>query len=264
MGRNRKRTDRRRPKTSKPRIRFPTLTRLYVDARTRAMNEYPSILGIHECTPSVYRLQPDELFRRFGYEDHQQLFWGIDKEDYIQHARSKGNFAGHVTILSDGRQARPVVFVMRPPNMPKIDHEHGWMMGVLFHELGHVDDISRGVHLRMDACVDITAAEVHAHRYACERFISESQYVSEYIAEMAPDLPVNKRTEWCECVVSLYRATMAFYIRDILAGHTELPEGSVREAALRVLESDEMVKFRQFAGNAVDDEERTTRLLTPT
>ncbi|MCH7792748.1 MAG: hypothetical protein IID31_10780, partial [Planctomycetes bacterium] len=167
MARKRKKVDRRRTINHKPRVRFPTLRRLYVDARARAKREYPTILGIHECAPRVYRQPPDELFRCFGYEDHQQRFWDIDKEDYIEHARSEGNFSGQVAILSDGHQDRPVVFIMRPAEMRNRDHAHGWMMGVLFHELGHVDDITRGLHIRVDTCVDITAAEEHAHRYAC-------------------------------------------------------------------------------------------------
>ncbi len=256
MGRKRKKADRRRPRKHKPRIGAPTVTRLYIDARTRAMKEYPTILGIHECAPHVYRQPSDELFRSFGYEDYQQKFWGIDKEDYIEHARSKGNFAGHVTILSDGQQDRPVVFVMRPPDTRDRDLAHASMMGVLFHELGHVDDITRGLHMRFDTCVDISAAEEYAHRCACERIIRESKYVDAYMTEMAPDLRPTQRSEWRGCVTQLYRVIMAFYIGEILPQYTRLSQESVRQAALRVLESDDMTTFRRFAGSALDDYRR--------
>ncbi len=253
MGRKRKKADRRRAWKHKPRIRYPTLSRLYIDARTRAMKEYPTILGIHECAPHVYRQAPDELFRCFGYGNYQQQFWDIDKEDYTEHARSKGNFSGHVAILSDEEQDRPVVFIMWPTDIRDRNHAHGWMMGVLFHELGHVDDITRGLHIRLDTCVDITAAEEYAHRCACERIIRESEYVDAYIPEMAPDLRPTQRSEWRDCVKRFYRTIMAFYIGEILPKYTALSQDSVRQAALRVLESDDMATFRRFAGSAVDD-----------
>lgn len=253
MARKRKRTDRRRTIKHKPRIAFPTLRRLYVDACARARQEYPTILGIHECAPRVYRQPPEELFRRFGYENFQQRFWDIDKEDYIEHAQTKGNFSGHVAILSDGQQNRPAVFIMCPADIKNRDDAHAWMMGVLFHELGHVDDISRGLHIRVDTCVDITAAEEHAHRYACKRIIKEAEHVGAYMTEMAPDLRASQRSQWRDCVTQFYRVIMAFYIGEILPRHTELPQESVRQAALRVQESEDMTTFRRFAGSALDD-----------
>lgn len=253
MDRKRKKTERLRARKHKPRARFPTLSRLYADARTRAMKEYPAILGIHECAPNVYCQAPDELFRSFGYENYQQRFWDIDKEDYIEYARSTGNFSGHVTILSDGQQDRPVVFVMWPTDVRDRDLAHGFMMAVLFHELGHVDDITRSLHIRLDTCVDISAAEEYAHRCACERIIRESQYVDAYMTEMAPDLRASQRSEWRNSVTQFYRVIMAFYIGEILPKHTRLSQESVRKAALRVLESDDMATFRRFAGSALDD-----------
>lgn len=126
-------------------------------------------------------------------------------------------------------------------------------MGVLFHELGHVDDITRRLHVRLDTCVDITAAEEHAHRFACQRIISETQYIDAYMTEMARDLPPSSRSKRRAGVTQLYRTIMALYIDEILPRHTELPEESVREAAVRVLQSDDMVTFRRFAGSALDD-----------
>jgi len=79
------------------------------------------------------------------------------------------------------------------------------MMGVLFHELGHVDDITRGLHIRVDTCVDITAAEEHAHGYACKRIIREAEHVGGYMTQMAPDLRPSQRSEWRECVIQFYR-----------------------------------------------------------
>lgn len=51
----------------------------------------------------------------------------------------------------------------------------------------------------------------------------------------------------------MMRIIMAFYIAEILPKHTELPQESVRQAALRVLESEDMTTFRRFAGSALDD-----------
>lgn len=253
MDRKRKKAERLRARKRKPRIRVPTLSRLYSDARTRAMKEYPTILGIHECTPDVYCQPPGELFRCFGYENYQQRFWDIDKEGYTEHARNTGNFSGHVTTLSDGQRDRPVVFVMWPTDVRDRDLAHGLMMGVLFHELGHVDDITRSLHIRTDSCVDITAAEEYAHRFACKRIISESAYVDAYMKEMAPDLRAGQRSEWRDGVTQFYRVIMAFYIGEILPKHIKLSQETVRQAALRVLKSDDMATFRRFAGSALDD-----------
>ena len=217
------------------------------------MADYPTVLGIHECAPQVYRQPPDELFRRFGYEDYEQRFWDIDREDYIQHARSQGNFSGHVAILSDGEQDRPVVFIMWPQEMRDRDHAYGWMMGVLFHELGHVDDITRGLHVRVDSRVDITAAEEHAHRYACKRIIREAELVDAYMSELAAGLRPNQRPGWRDCVTQFYRAVMAFYVGEILPKYAALPQDSVRQAARRVQESEDMSTFVRFAGSALDE-----------
>ena len=253
MPRKRKKLEQRRRRQHKPRIKLPSLRRLYTDACKRAKAEYPAILGIHECAPHVYCQSPDDLCRSCGYDNYQHRFWDIDKDDYTGEFRPKANFSGHVALLSDGHQDRPVVFVMWPTDTWRPDHAYGLMMGVLFHELGHVDDITRRLHVRLDTCVDITAAEEHAHRFACQRIISETQYIDAYMTEMARDLPPSSRSKRRAGVTQLYRTIMALYIDEILPRHTELPEESVREAAVRVLQSDDMVTFRRFAGSALDD-----------
>lgn len=237
----------------KPRIGFPSLQRLYTDACRRAKVEYPSILGIHECMPHVYRQPPDQLFRCFRYENYKQRFWDIDKEDYIEHAQSKGNFAGHVSILSDGQQDQPVIFIMRPTELRNRDHAHGLMMAVLFHELGHVDDITRGLHIAVDVTVDITAAEEYAHRFACERIIRQTEYLDTYMTELAPDLRPDQRGEWRDCVTQFYRVIMGFYIFEVLPKYAELSHQSVRQAAQKVLDSEDMASYRSFASSAMND-----------
>ncbi len=252
MARKCKNVHRRNAGTTASGIRFPTWIRLYADARARAMEDYPTILGIHECHPHVYRCPPRELLRSLGYERYPQRFWDYDKEDYAEHAQTKGNLSGHVMILADGQEDRPVVFIMRPKNTKDQNLACAQMMGILFHELGHVDDIACGLHLRMNTLVDITTAEEHAHRYACERIISETRYIESYMMEFAPGLPQSQQGEWRDGVMGFYRVIMARYIGEILPKYTELPQESVREAALRVMESDDMTKFRRFAGSALD------------
>jgi hypothetical protein len=208
------------------------------------------MLAVHECPPDIYRLPPQERFRRFGYENHVQRFWDTNDEDYVQHVQCQGNFSGHTTVLFDGQENRPVIFVMRPTEFESDDCTYGWMMGILFHELGHVDDITRGLNIGFDRLVNMGAAEEYAHHFACDRIIREAALLGSYLVELAPGLPPSQRPKWRELVTEYYRVIMAFYICEILRKYAALPYPSVSEAAQRVLRSEPMSNYRRFAGSA--------------
>jgi len=252
MPRKSKRARRSKQVRNERRSCYPSFQRLYSDACTRAKAEWPDLLGIHECKPHLYRQSTNALVRHFGYENWTQRFWECDSDDYAVHAESKGNMAGHVAILSDGQQDRPVVFLMRPTGIWNRDYASALMMAILFHELGHVDDITRSLHIVFDASVDITAAEEHAHGFACKRIMSQTEHLDAYMTELAHDLGPEHRREWHDCVTQYYRVIMAFYIGEVLPLYAQLPHESVREAAQRVLGSEDMASYREFAGDAMD------------
>lgn len=213
-------------------------------AYERGRKDYPAILGIHECLPSTYRQPTNTLLEKFGYGNWEQCFWDADDDEYLNYTNDgSGNFSGHVVLVEKDDKQQTIVFLQRLSTSKQSTlRDQGLCFAELMHELGHVDDIVNGIHIKRDQHVDMSKAEEYAHWFALERLIEESDRADEW----AEKLPQSSVKEWRATYRSMFRPMVEFYVTEILEGLAKVDCESIRESARRVLDSTRIEKYRKF------------------
>ncbi len=168
-----------------------------------------------------------ELLAFVGFPTAEVLRWTID--DSLAYASNqfvpKGGIAKAARLPGRSEISTFVFLKCQEETSPEV--RNCVLIAVLMHEMGHVDDIERGKHLRFDSVVDIVAAEEYANRYALRRMMREN-----------------------------LRFPLGVLLGSILKDARQGGEGTVgREAATRIVESGEYKQYRQFVGDLMNVEE---------
>lgn len=151
----------------------------YVDAFHRecqqAYGQLPSLLGIYEVTDDDYYRKHDGAFAaKLGHPGLTQIFFtftDVDEDEYTANDR-KSNVNG-VTIgyRNPAGELKTIILIRRMvPAASLREIKYAFKIVALFHEMGHVQDLEKGLHLR-EGCVVIVDAEVYANQYAMQRLL---------------------------------------------------------------------------------------------
>jgi hypothetical protein len=124
------------------------------------------------CVPHEQRQLTDrELLNQYGLAG-----WSICTYEHLKGAEPEqpGFYGGSVTLVEDEpRQRRFILFLRQLPNTFSESMMEAGHVGALLHELGHIDDYEKGRNLVFDGrTVNLVAAELYAHDYACRRMIA--------------------------------------------------------------------------------------------
>ena len=93
------------------------------------------------------------------------------EDDAIANVYSKLSGDGCTILVSSNGIAKPVIFLKQKM------HEHTQLnncfrLGVLLHELGHADDMIRGINYKSGQAIDLARAEAHAEVFCLRRLNS--------------------------------------------------------------------------------------------
>jgi hypothetical protein len=185
-----------------------------------ALIKYPSLLKVVELEGEFVSLQGSELLEHLHLGQYEERRTVGSTDDGYADLSGDG---GEMLFLSgpDGRIRTLVVIRYRAGTAVSADgmsqgDQHN--LAVFLHELGHVDDFTRG-GLGPDREVDQGKAELHAHLYACRTMVRNR-------------LPV----------------TLGFYLDVMVEQQFALGVASCRWAAQELRSSPEYEGYRKFAG----------------
>jgi hypothetical protein len=175
--------------------------------------------------------EPDghqELLTFVGFPNAEVLFWNCD--DSLEYSKGeivdKGGFVKSARLNGEAKISTFVFLKCNESETESAQTRACVLIGVLMHEMGHVDDIERGKNLRFDGVVDLVAAEEYARRYASRRMMREN-----------------------------LRFPLAMLLGSMLWDVRHGGDDSVKKAAsARIVNSGEYKQFRQFVGDLVDVE----------
>lgn len=145
-----------------------------------AAQEYPALVGVFEVD-SRLNLQDQETIDHLGLGDrYKVLYFDTLTDDgyssYKPAATGNLSMGGYTQAVTDAKGERRIVVSMKrhreKPHLSDLAN-----LGLFLHELGHVDDITRGLNLVFDRNADLEAAELHAHEFACRRLMQYDQRV---------------------------------------------------------------------------------------
>jgi len=220
------------------------MRQILMDAYDRARQHYPKLLDVYECPPDVYRGERGDLLDIFC-KSSTLVTWSTGDSDYVQHGQSgAGNIAGHACMIEREGHQRIAVFLMTDPQLSE-----PVASAIFAHELGHVDDLSRALHLVPDQPADLSAAEEHAHLYACG-FITETARRADHFGKGLSDTELQ---EWRNTFPEMLRPIMAFYLTEMLPNLAASPVASIAEAAQRVIASPKHAEYIRFVGSYFDE-----------
>ncbi len=143
------------------------------------------LVGIFEVSEEVFGLELKKLVVAVGLDGYQPLFYNAEHDNTI---RSDGPISGTgcaVALRNVYGNVVPAVFVREGvASVGEADEQPGEThpqfadsirLLVLFHELGHADDISKGLNYDHDKLIiDLAAAEAYAHDFVCRQCMKNS------------------------------------------------------------------------------------------
>ena len=179
------------------------------------VERHDSLLNIIELPEDVVALGLDEegILNYFGYGQYILLNWVAHSADeyYSKVQQSDGGYTQALQDKAGGFHS--IVFI-------KTRKGDRWALAginiaVLCHELGHVDDMGKGINFRSGNPVDLVSAELYAHTFACTELMRQR-----------------------------FRGPLAYYLTDMLSQLKRSDAKLVRLAAIAFLESSEYEGFR--------------------
>ena len=105
----------------------------------------------------------------------------FDVEDQVladQYQQSQFHASGLTTLIVAGAQAKPVVFVKQSVTDDK-RFDRLLRYGLVLHELGHANDMIKGVNFRKGSPVSLQAAEAYAEVFCLRRLNDTKDEMSE-------------------------------------------------------------------------------------
>lgn len=150
-----------------------------------ALARHPSLRRVIEYpfTPGG-QVDDQAILAQHGLAGHRQHLFTFDDAD-SGYGTHDGNLGGHAMFFHDeGKGADFSVVLLRQSPTLSDEAQAAMNMGVLFHELGHVDDFERGLSLIPGRRFDVVAGEYYANLYAC-RHLRDRRYMVSLCAFMA-------------------------------------------------------------------------------
>lgn len=138
------------------------------------------LIGIFELTEAEYY---DTTFAQkmavIGHPDYEVLFYesGDVETDSERAASVDASGTGMTSVVRDHyRRLKSAIFTRTgvsqtspSSGVSQEDHQSLITLQVIIHEMGHADDIAKGVNYNHESqSVDAVAAEVYAHKFACK------------------------------------------------------------------------------------------------
>lgn len=149
---------------AEPRGMRTVLLRAYRDAR----REYPCLLNVVEIPADPLRSVSDEhLIRDHVGNGFQQIRFTMTND--AGHAGGGQDLGGVTMFFHDRRHEKKACVFIRSSKTVTPDEMAVANLAIFFHELGHVDDFSKGLYLVPGRTLDVVKAELHAHLFACKR-----------------------------------------------------------------------------------------------
>lgn len=145
---------------------------------TAAKKEHPSLIGIHEVDDRTFATSENN-WSQLGCGDLRQVFFNIDGNysDYGA-ASPDANLCGSMTAFLDSDQNVRSVILLRQTVKGTVQHrelKYALKLASLLHEIGHVQDLERGLHFDVVAKhFDVIEAEVFAHLFALKEMAQRS------------------------------------------------------------------------------------------
>ena len=180
----------------------------YQEVCATACKRHRSLIGIFECADDVfYEATASERLEHFSLGRYSVVTFRSARNAPIA-ARRSDSLIDHLSIstrptdaecggltyvLTCGSKRHTSIFIRKSIGLSKKDCEVEAMIKlvVLFHELGHVNDIEKGRNYRRHT-VDPLHAEVYAHHFACRAMIKDKYRIAlgwylDQLAEMTDD-----------------------------------------------------------------------------
>lgn len=138
------------------------------------VDRHASLLGIEELheNDEARKLEGADFLCHFGYGGYVLHEWDTNSADGYD-SNMPNRDGGFVQAVEDSAGGlHTVVFI----NTREGDKWALAAMNIaaLYHEIGHVDDIEKGVNFRIGEPVDLARAESYAHRFACSRMLEQN------------------------------------------------------------------------------------------
>ena len=178
-----------------------------------------SVELVHELT-GTEPLGDRDLLAYVGFPEAEPLLWSIDDSvAYETKAIAPKGGMVKAASLPGKRNISTFVFLKCQEDVsPEV--RNCVLIAALMHEMGHVDDIERGKHLRFDSVVNMVDAEEYANRYALRRMMREN-----------------------------LRFPLGLLLGSILKAARQGGEGTVgRVAAIRIVESGRYKQYGSLSG----------------
>src|SRR5947209_24977 len=136
------------------RFDYEAVFRRICDAERR---RHRSVKLVHELSGAEPR-EDRELLAFVGFPDAEPLLWTID--DSLSYGSNrfvpKGGMVKAARLPGESKISTFVFLKCQEETSPET--RNCVLIAVLMHEMGHVDDIERGKHLRFEGLIDIVAA----------------------------------------------------------------------------------------------------------
>ena len=162
--------------------------RLVVDAK----RDHVTLLDVFECDDRTYCLGSDEQLQALNLAGYSRITFPLsDNLDFQQDpSLSSNDILGDAQELFDGQVTgftsvvenaghRRTIVVMRKgtgqkPTVDNVKCEiRALKVAALAHEIGHVDDIEKGINWK-ENIRNMVGSEVYAHHYACRTMMERS------------------------------------------------------------------------------------------
>lgn len=193
--------------------------------RDDEMRRHPSVKVI-KILDENDPIEDDPLMAFLGYPGVNLISWNSDEAlVYEDHAGKPNGGVTYATRLGTDENISTFVTIrlLELKNNPVLPC---YLIATLLHEMGHVDDIEKGINLRLGVKVDSVAGEIYANRYAIRRMRRQNLL-----------LP------------------LGLLILNVLRQARDSPEDSVdREAAKQLSESEEFMQCVALANSVIDIE----------
>lgn len=137
------------------------------------------LVGIFEVPKAQFDLDREELLRRVGLADYSLVRYATEYETEVCRQEPISGAGCTVAVRNVYGRIQPVVFVrsdveavgLAPELAEAADPQFldSIRLLVLMHELGHADDISKGINFdHKQLSIDLAGAEAYAHRFVCK------------------------------------------------------------------------------------------------
>jgi hypothetical protein len=185
-----------------------------------------SLLGIHDLAAggTLGKFTDKQLFEHFGYSG-EPVDWPVgDDEGYDKLGTFESRHSGGTTSwLRDPHGHIRTVVILRPVNSPGFDIERAKAadLAIFYHEVGHVDDFEKRLNFVDGRKVNLCAAEIYAHEFACRKMLQGDvkAAIGFYTGNAIPQLATMKVRPVADAAKSFLQSSMYRACKEVAGEH---------------------------------------------